>query len=158
MQKDQTNLSVWEQNWFKYGSCAGGGIGGDSGASLVHMHNEPVVSDSAPLQVRYFDAVVHIAQLVGDMRTVLALKNLSPQVNALMNFNLSSMNAVVSHNHTAVLRCVKYTNSRGKSFYLLDTILMCFDRYTLAQIDCPNMVENCPENVLYPDYGINFNL
>jgi hypothetical protein len=142
------NASHWKESmrrqFDRYGSCLG------SGLTLVEQQrNRSPIGTSVPIQLHFVDVVRRLAQWLPDFRSRLEKSQLIPQINSDNLYALNSIRPSLGLNQTVVVQCSRY-RAAGRVYSLLDTILLCFDRYNLQLIDCPNVVEDCSDRIFYP--------
>lgn len=134
----------------QYGSCVG------SGLTLVEQQrNHTPIATSVPIQLHFIDILRRLAQWLPNIRSNLEQSQLIPQLHADHLYSLNSVAPALKFNRTVGIQCSKYRKGDRK-FSLLDTILICFDRFNLQQIDCPNVVDDCQEQIFYPHPNTQF--
>lgn len=130
----------------RYGSCIGSGL---TPTEQQLRSRFDVIATSVPIQLHYIDVLRRLARWLPDIRSRLQQAQLVPQSNPDNLIAFASIVPALSLNRTTVVQCSRY-RSGSREYSLLDTILLCFDRYSLQLIDCPNVTEDCRDQVFYP--------
>ena len=148
--RDQPWPRSIENEYNKYGTCIGTGLT----MAGQQMHRDPLLT-STPIQLHFVDVVRRLAIWLPDFGQSLTRNDIRPQSDSKVTYSLERIPKAFGLNHTIVPQCAKY-KTNGQTYSLLDTLVVCFDRYTLSPIDCPNVVEDCQERVVYAQPGIVF--